>query len=226
MTKTAHFSVIGAVLCSPFLGFAQTPPATSVENPDFVVYQRKIDSARSPDNLFTAVGGGISKVVTDPVIGPALIVAAAAYGVPPEVVGGIGGIAAGVSSEQSKAKRQVPRNGYHSYSMGPPDGFAFCAVQLKAVSIHPTKRNRPKAALSVSKSGLTFTVDHSSQAFGQGRSRVKVDFAILAVKNDKLASYPEKCRFTEAATTVIGLCRGSDCAPLMQGQWYTGAKTS
>jgi hypothetical protein len=217
---------LALLLTSPAV-FSQAPagkasvPTSSAAQPksgDIVAYTQFISSRRDPENL----GDAVLAAMANPVIGPVLVVGSYYMGVPPEYVVSLAGAAASAQNEKANADRQVPRKGYHVYTLKPPQGYAMCAIRVGAISIHPTKRDRPKAVVSGSSNQVTVAVDHSTQSFGKGRSTVKLAFDVLAVKAESARTYEDKC-LGKSTTTLIPLCRGSDCNPYVtRNSWLNG----
>jgi hypothetical protein len=221
--KSRLCTALGLALTTP-LTFAQTTsgntstPAAQPTKSDIVAYTQFISSRRDPENLGDAVLGAMA----NPVIGPILVVGSYYMGVPPEYVAALAGAAASAQNEKATAEREVPRNGYHVYSLKPPQGYAMCAIRVGAISIHPRKKDRPKTVISGSNSQVTVAVDHSTQAFGKGRSTVKLAIDVLAVKIEAAKAYEDRC-LGQANTTLVPLCRGSDCDPFMtRNSWLSG----
>jgi hypothetical protein len=198
---------------------APAAAAPAAPSTDFVVYSQIVSSRRNPESLGDAING----VMSNPVIGPVIVIGAAYLGVPPEAVASLGAAAASAQQEQMRKDRATPRRGYHIDYLKPPAGYSVCAARFGALSIHPESENRPKVSAAGSLDAVTMSVQHQSQSFGRGRSTVKVKVDMLAVKTDQLDKYKEQCRLTKAQTTLIPLCRGSECdAPMNGTAWRNG----
>jgi uncharacterized protein (DUF2147 family) len=184
---------------------------------EIVAYTQFMTSRRQSENLGTTV----TAAMANPVIGPVLVVGAAYFGVPPEYVAALA--AAAAEAQQVKAEQNRQHSGDRdTFTFSAPDGYKLCATRVAAISIHPTKRNRPKAIISGSTKSIVAYVDHSSQEWNAGRSTVKLRFDMLAVKSEAFEKYAPRC-LKEKVETLIPLCRGRDCVPAMNGStWYNG----
>ncbi len=220
MKKTRLVGLL--VACSVASGVsAQTAaPAqpTSAQAADFVLYTQIVSSRRDPEDL----GSAINDIMSNPIIGPAIVIGAAYLGLPAEAIVPLGSAAARAQQEKMQAERANPNKGHHIYTLKAPDGYSLCAARFGAISIHPRSDQRPKVTTTGSLGGVVMDIRHRTQAFGKGRSTVKVRVDLLAVKTDQLGKYTAQCRLTKSAQTLIPLCRGSDCDAPMNGSVWRG----
>jgi len=200
---------------------ATTPSLTQKASPkegDILVYTQFISSRQESESLGDAALGAVA----NPVVGPILVVGAAYFGVPPQYVAAVAGAAAKAQQEKSEASRNSPQKGVHLDTLQPPIGYDICAIRVGAISIHPGETDRPKVTILGSRSSVAVTTVHQKQAFGSGRSTVKLEVDILAVRSTAREAYASQC-LSQATVTLVSACRGSECAPRMtRTTWYNG----
>jgi hypothetical protein len=219
------FSITGAAAQSASAPgpIASTPrqapiaPGAAVSWPQLSGFASTLETARSAPTISTVLGD----VVGNPIVGPVLVAAAAYFGVPPNVVAGIAGLAAA-----GQAQNSAQRHGRQDvYEIRPPSGYELCAVRLSAISVRPKRDKRPRVIVTASPESFRFEVNHQIQNIGEGGSKVKVrvDFATVLKGSTAATEQAGKCFPAAKTSTVIATCRGSECDRVMTGStWFSG----
>lgn len=200
-------------------GTAAPAPMQGASAPsDITMFTTVVTARRNPESPMDAVASAMSS----PILGPIIIVGAYYMGVPAESIAGLAAASAAAAAEKANQARQEPRKGYQIFTITPPEGHVMCAVRFGAISIHPTKKKRPKVWATGSQDGVKLHVDHATQQWLNGRSTVKTFVDVIAVKTEAQAKYADKC-FPKAEQQIVSLCRGSDCTPQMNRTiWLNG----
>jgi hypothetical protein len=187
---------------------------------EVIVYSQIISSKRRPDNVVQELADAMS----NPVIGPIIVIGAYFLGVPPEGIKAMGSAAAAAAAEKAKSSRESPKKGVFIDRLTPPAGYAMCAARLGLLSIHPRKKgdDRPRVNVSGSNSGVVITTAHQGQDWLDGTSKVKIKADLMAVKIEAMATYKDKC-LGDRSVDLVSLCRGKECNPKMSGSaWLAG----
>lgn len=203
---------------APAATTASSAQKASPTQGDILVYTQFISSRRESESLGDAALGAVA----NPVVGPILVIGAAYFGVAPQYVAAVAGAAAKAQQEKSEASRKSPQKGVHLDTLQPPVGYDICAIRVGAISIHPGETDRPKVTISGSRTSVAITTAHQEQAFGSGRSTVKLEVDILAVRSTAREAYASQC-LPQATVALVSACRGSECVPKMtRTTWYNG----
>lgn len=179
-----------AINSSPSAPGHRTPQP---ENREFTVAFAKINPITQPKGLPDA----IRECANNPICNKIADEVGAAYGIPP---GSLKGAAAVVGAKRAGEDGR--------YEVRLPEGYVFCRLKMKLISIAPRGGDRAAALGVTSKAyGVSIYTWVPGNNFFQGKNWIEAELQVLGVRAEAAERYRSMGRCGPLDTTIIS-CRG------------------